>query len=53
MFGVDLLIRKKKMEFTTYVRKEGRITVPKEIRDALGIKEDELVTCTITKTRGA
>jgi len=27
------------MEFTSYVRKEGRITLPKEVRDALGIEE--------------
>jgi len=50
MFGVDLLI-KKDMEFTTYVRREGRITVPKEVRTALNIKENELVTCTITKVK--
>lgn len=46
MFGVE-----DKMEFTMYVRKEGRITVPKEIRDALDIKEDDLVNCTISKVK--
>jgi len=50
MFGIDLLI-KRDMEFTTYVRREGRITVPKEVRDALHIREGELVTCTITKVK--
>ncbi len=33
--------------FTVYVRKEGRITIPKEIRDAEKIEEGDLVECTI------
>jgi hypothetical protein len=37
------------MEFTAYVRKEGKITVPKEIRDALYLQRDDLVRCKITK----
>ncbi len=36
-------------EFTAYLRKEGRITVPKEVRDALTIKEGHLVKCKISK----
>jgi len=36
-------------EFTAYVRREGRITVPKEVRDALTIKEGNLVKCKISK----
>jgi len=39
------------MEFTSYVRKEGRITLPKEIRDALSIEEGCLVRCKIEKVR--
>jgi len=36
-------------EFTAYVRREGRITVPKEVRDALTIKEENLVKCKVSK----
>ena len=36
-------------EFTAYVRRNGRMTVPKEVRDALGINEDNLVKCKIRK----
>lgn len=36
-------------EFTAYVRREGRITVPKEVRDALAVKEGNLVKCKIRK----
>ena len=38
-----------KAEFTVYVRKDGRMTVPKGVRDALGIEEDSLVKCEIKK----
>ena len=51
MLGVDLLSWKDEMEFTMYVRREGRITIPKEIRDALNIREGELVNCTISKVK--
>ena len=37
------------VEFTAYVRRNGRMTVPKEVRDALGIKEGKLVRCKIRK----
>jgi len=36
-------------EFTVYVRKNGRVTVPKEVRDAMTIKEGHLVKCKIKK----
>jgi len=39
------------MEFTSYVRKEGRITLPKEVRDALSIKEGNLVKCKVEKVK--
>lgn len=39
----------KAIEFTVYVRKEGRITVPREVRDALIIEEGCLVKCKIEK----
>jgi AbrB family looped-hinge helix DNA binding protein len=39
------------MEFTAYVRKEGRITLPKEVRDALNIREGNLVKCRVEKVK--
>ncbi|MFQ5836397.1 MAG: hypothetical protein ACE5HG_00920 [Candidatus Bathyarchaeia archaeon] len=36
-------------EFTAYIRREGRMTVPKEVRDALKIEEGNLVKCKIKK----
>lgn len=39
------------MQFTVYVRKEGRMTVPKGVRAALGIREGDLVKCTIGKVK--
>jgi AbrB family looped-hinge helix DNA binding protein len=39
------------IEFTVYVRREGRITLPKEIRDALNIEEGCLVRCRLEKMR--
>ena len=37
------------VEFTVYVRRNGRVTVPKEVRDALDIKKGNLVKCKIKK----
>ena len=37
--------------FTVYIRKEGRVTVPKELRDAYDIEEGDLVECKIKKIR--
>lgn len=38
-------------EFTAYVRKEGKITVPKEVRDALNIASGDLVRCKIVRVK--
>jgi AbrB family looped-hinge helix DNA binding protein len=45
------LPRENEAEFTVYVRREGRVTIPKEVRDALKIKEGNLVKCKISKVR--
>jgi len=45
------LSKEKAVEFTVYVRKEGRITVPREVRAALNIEEGHLVRCKIEKLR--
>ena len=37
----------KEVEFKAYVRVNGRMTIPKEVRDALGIEEGNLVKCKI------
>ncbi len=41
----------KEMTFTVYMRREGRVTVPKELRDAYAIKEGDLVECKIRKIK--
>ncbi len=37
------------LEFAAYVRREGRITLPKEVRDALSIDEGCLVRVKVEK----
>jgi AbrB family looped-hinge helix DNA binding protein len=37
--------------FTVYLRCEGRVTVPKELRDAYDLKEGDLVECRVKKIR--
>jgi len=44
-------LEKVSLEFTVYVRKEGKITVPKEVRDAIGIEKGDLVRCKIVKVK--
>lgn len=41
----------KELAFTVYMRHEGRVTVPKELRDAYDIKEGDLVECKIRKIK--
>jgi len=45
------LDEEKAVEFTVYVRKEGRITVPREVRAALAIEEGNLVKCKVEKLK--
>ena len=40
---------KEEFVFTVYVRGAGRITIPKQVRDALGIEEGNLVVCKVSK----
>jgi len=44
-------LSEEKSEFTVYVRKDGRMTVPKEVRDVLGIEDGNLVKCQIKKVK--
>ena len=39
------------MKFTRYVRKDGRITVPNEVMNALGLKEGDIVEFTVKKIK--
>jgi bifunctional DNA-binding transcriptional regulator/antitoxin component of YhaV-PrlF toxin-antitoxin module len=41
--------KKAEIFFMAYMRCEGRITVPKEIRDAYKLGEGDLVECQIRK----
>ena len=50
-FLVDQELPDEESEFTVYVRKEGRVTIPREVRDALSIDEGNLVKCVIKKVR--
>jgi AbrB family looped-hinge helix DNA binding protein len=43
--------RKEGVTFTVYMRREGRVTVPKELRDAYDLKEGDLVECQIKKIK--
>ncbi|MHC3129400.1 MAG: AbrB/MazE/SpoVT family DNA-binding domain-containing protein [Candidatus Bathyarchaeota archaeon] len=43
--------RKAGITFTVYMRQEGRVTVPKELRDAYDLKEGDLVECKIRKIK--
>lgn len=43
--------KKSGITFTVYMRREGRVTVPKELRDAYNLKEGDLVECQIRKIK--
>jgi len=43
--------RKAGITFTVYMRKEGRVTVPKELRDGYDLEEGDLVECKIRKIK--
>jgi bifunctional DNA-binding transcriptional regulator/antitoxin component of YhaV-PrlF toxin-antitoxin module len=45
------LNKEREMKFTVYIGKDGRITVSKGVRDALGIVEKDLVECSIRKVK--
>lgn len=51
--GFKMLSNDKKacVAFTVYMRREGRVTVPKELRDAYNLKEGDLVECQIRKIK--
>jgi AbrB family looped-hinge helix DNA binding protein len=42
---------KREMKFVAYVGNEGRMTVPRGVRDALGIKEGDLLEFTVRKVK--
>ncbi len=44
---------KKEATFTAYIRRDGKVTVPKSVRDSLGIEEDDLIDCRISKVKSA
>lgn len=46
-------LSKKEAVFTAYVRGEGKLTVPKSVRDSLDIEEEDLVECKICKVKSA
>jgi AbrB family looped-hinge helix DNA binding protein len=45
------LSKEEAAEFTVRVRIEGRITIPKAVRDALMIKKGSFVKCRISKVK--
>ena len=49
VFRGEHLSEGKVVEFTVYVRKEGRITIPNEVIAALNIEEGNLIRCKIEK----
>jgi bifunctional DNA-binding transcriptional regulator/antitoxin component of YhaV-PrlF toxin-antitoxin module len=48
-----VFLSKKEAVFTAYVRGDGKLTVPKSVRDSLDIDEADLVECKISKVKSA
>ena len=46
-------LSKKEAVFTACVRGDGKLTVPKSVRDSLDIEEKDLVECKICKVKSA
>lgn len=44
-------LKKVGVTFTVYIRREGRVTVPKELRDAYDLTEGDLVECILKKVK--
>jgi bifunctional DNA-binding transcriptional regulator/antitoxin component of YhaV-PrlF toxin-antitoxin module len=44
-------LKESSVEFTVYLRKEGKITVPKEVRDAMGLTNGDLIRAKIVKVQ--
>lgn len=51
IFGDGRLTNERNTRFTVHVGTDGRITVPKGVRDALGIVEGDLVECSVRKVK--
>ena len=51
--GYKVMLNEEKMGtvFLVYMRREGRVTIPKELRDAYDLKEGDLVECKIRKIK--
>ena len=51
--GSNVMLKDEKIAtvFLVYMRREGRVTIPKELRDAYNLKEGDLVECKIRKIK--